>query len=200
MRHPGARVLLVGVLLAACHTITEDLPESEAPANPVAPVPIPVVVQPVPIPSPQAPNPTPTPANPAPQPTPTPGPTPPPPSATCSPGTGTGSGSQCQRSSPQFLGDVDAAIDRLVEQHPELFDLRDQQGAGGYLVLDPIRYHDGVVANLRAAGFCAQVFSYEEIAVKRDNTFGEGYDILLSTNHIRRGEGSYRGTCAPAWF
>lgn len=198
MRHPWARLLLAGVLLAACHTITEELPEVDSPTSPGAPSPAPVVVHPVPIPTPQNPNPTPTPANPQPQPTPTP--TPPPPSATCSPGSGSGSGDQCQRSSPQFLGDVDAAINRLVEQHPELFDVNDQQGAGGYLVLDPIRYHDGVVANLRAAGFCAQVFSYEEIAVKRDNTFGEGYDILLSSNHIRRGEGSYRGTCSPAWF
>jgi hypothetical protein len=40
----------------------------------------------------------------------------------------------------------------------------------------------------------------EEIGVKSSNDFNEQYDILLSSNHIRRGTGAYRGICRPALF
>jgi len=160
---------------------------------------IPIVVVPVPLPTPETGSPQP-PASPQPTAEPTAEPTPPPAGGSCSPGPGTGAGNQCGQTSPAFLADVDAAIDATVSQHPELFDLGDVRGDRGYLVLDPRRYHDAVVASLRARGLCAEVMDYEEIAVKGDNSFGEGYDIYLSSGHIRRGAGSYRGTCWPAWF
>jgi hypothetical protein len=189
---------VVGLLLVACTTLVEEMPETGAVASiPTAPVPVPIVVNPVPLPTPQDPAPTPTP-NTAPAPTPTPAPTPAPaPSGTCTPGTG--SGLSCPTTSPSFLGQVNAAIDTLGQQQPDLFNFNDLRGAGGWLVLDPVRYHWAVAEILNSQGLCA-TYDGEEIAVKNGNSFSDQYDIHLSSGHVRRGDGSYMATCSPAWF
>jgi len=107
--------------------------------------------------------------------------------------------SSCARNSGVFLKDVEAAIDLLAAQKPEIFDLKDQISAGSYRVLDVDAYYEGVVRNLQAAGFCAN-YDLSQIQIKNTNEFSEQYDILLSTAHVRRGPGSYRSTCAPAIF
>ncbi|HEY3121730.1 MAG TPA: hypothetical protein VGL15_13975 [Vicinamibacteria bacterium] len=107
--------------------------------------------------------------------------------------------SSCARNSAVFMKDVEAAIDLLAAQKPEIFDLKDQISAGSYRVLDVDAYYEGVVRNLQAAGFCAN-YDLSEIQVKNSNEFSEQYDVLLSTLHARRGAGSYRSTCAPAIF
>src|SRR5207247_9233451 len=107
--------------------------------------------------------------------------------------------SSCARSGGAFLKDVEAAIDLLAAQKPEIFDLTNQISAGSYRVLDADAYYEGVVHNLQAAGFCAN-YDLSQIQVKNSNEFSEQYDILLSTMHVRRGAGSYRSTCAPAIF
>jgi hypothetical protein len=75
-------LLALGIVVAGCKTITEELPTSASPSNgaPVVTVPFPVQVTPVQQPTPEAPSPTPTPApgNNSPSPTPTPTPTAPP--------------------------------------------------------------------------------------------------------------------------
>ncbi len=105
----------------------------------------------------------------------------------------------CSRDFPSFLDEVDQAINQLVQTNPEIFDLTDQRGGGGYRILSIGRYYVGVVENLEAMGFCA-MFDGEEVAVKNTNDFNDQYDIELSTGHIRRGEGSYTATCNPATF
>jgi len=104
-----------------------------------------------------------------------------------------------KRLNPQLLADVDAAINQLVEEQPELFDRSNVIGENGYFVLDTTRYYDGVIGNLRAAGFCADAFD-GWLDVKNTNDFSERYDILLSSGHIRRGTGSIEESCAPASF
>jgi len=94
---------------------------------------------------------------------------------------------------------VDAAIDTLAARQPGLFNFNDTRGSGGWLVLNPGAYHQGVVAILNESGLCA-IFDGEEIAVKSTNAFSDQYDIHLSTGHVRRGPNSYRATCTPAWF
>ena len=133
-------------------------------------------------------------------PTPTPPPTPPPPAATlgCNMPPGTFN-ENCVRLSPAFLDQVNAAIDRVVARKPELFNLDDSRGPGGYFVKDPDAYHHEVLVELRAAGFCA-VKDHNEIGVKVDNSMNDQFHIMLSSFHIRRGETSYRTTCRPAWF
>src|SRR5215470_11795670 len=77
--------------------------------------------------------------SPAPTPAPTPTATP---SASPTPGTtscqyGMGSiDAACGRQNPTFLDDVDAAINLLGQQHPELFNMNDTAGPGAWRVLD----------------------------------------------------------------
>ena len=109
----------------------------------------------------------------------------------------------CTRRSPQLLAAMDAAIDRLVRDRPELFNRLEEAspGSGLYRVLDSERYLDGVVANLRASGLCAErTLDLERVVVKSTNDFSEEWDVLASSGFIRRGGGSYLQTCEPAVF
>ena len=75
---------------------------------------------------------------PTPRPTPVPAPTPASARVACGVGAGTGDGLEehCPRTSPTFLDEVDAAINRDVAIHPDLIDLNDRAGPGGYFVRD----------------------------------------------------------------
>src|SRR6187401_1520955 len=109
---------------------------------------------------------------PTPAPTPVPVPTPSTPRVACGVGAGTGDGLEehCPRTSPSFLADVDAAINRVIDRHPELFDLDNRAGAGGYFVRDIDGFYEVVVEEIAAGSrLCATVDADLEIAVKRDN-------------------------------
>lgn len=110
---------------------------------------------------------------------------------------------ECATRSPQLLAAMDTAIDLLVRSRPELFDTQEEAGenTGQYRVLDREAYLDGVLANLRAAGLCAErSLDRERVRVKSSNTFSEEWDVLTSSGFIRRGSYSYRQTCEPAVF
>jgi hypothetical protein len=94
---------------------------------------------------------------------------------------------------------VDAAIDLLIQQRPDIFDLNQQVGEAGYKVYKVDDYYAGVIQNLRARNFCA-AYDFVELQLKNSNSFSEQYDILLGSGHIRRGAGAYRSTCSPANF
>jgi len=109
----------------------------------------------------------------------------------------------CQKLSPRLLDAVEAAIDRLVREHPEIFNRQEEAGAntGQYRVLAAGDYLEGVIANLRAAGLCAErTLDRERIVAKSTNDFSEEWDILTSNGFIRRGRYSYVHTCTPAAF
>jgi hypothetical protein len=151
--------------------------------------------------SPSTPNTTPTP----------PVATPPPPagggtgSLSCPLGAGTNAFS-CDRKNSRLLARVESAMNLLVQQRPQLFDLQDEAGPAtrAYKVLDETAYFNGLVANLVAQGLCAERDvddPYQQtILVKDGNEFSEEFDVILSTGHMRRGIGAYRTTCAPAAF
>jgi hypothetical protein len=105
----------------------------------------------------------------------------------------------CQRTSPAFLKEVNEAIDKVVAEHPEVFDLSDQAGEGGFKVVSPGQYYVGVMRNLQAMGFCAN-FDGEEMQVKNSNDFNDQYHIMISSGYVRRGPSAYRTTCSPASF
>jgi hypothetical protein len=149
--------------------------------------------------SPTGGTPTPPPTTLAPTPTPTPTPPPSTGSSTCALGKGTADTS-CHKSTNNFGQQVDDAIELLVRQRPELFDLTDQRGPGGYLVKDFDAYYAGVVKNLQALpGVCAG-FDFEFLNVKNTNEFSEQFDVLASSGHARRGASAYQGSCFPANF
>jgi hypothetical protein len=136
--------------------------------------------------------------SPAPTPTPTPSASPTPVATSCRYGMGTVDTS-CARSIPTFIDDVDAAINLLGQQRPELFNFNDSAGEGAWRVLDADGYFAGVIANLQAKDYCAG-FDLQNVQVKNSNTLSEDYDILLSDGHVRRGASIYRQTCSPANF
>ncbi len=148
-----------------------------------------------------------TPATPAleptPNPTPVPAPTPSSARVACGVGAGTGDGLEehCPRTSPSFLDEVDAAINRVVDRHPELFDLNHKAGAGGYFVRDIDEFYRVVVQEIAdGSHLCAMVDADLEIAVKRNNASSDQYKLMWSSGYLRRGDSSYRATCVPAWF
>lgn len=168
-----AAVLAAALLLAACGAHTPVSPAAE-------PTPVPTAV-----------------------PTPVPAPTPATARVACGVGAGTGDGAEehCPRTSPLFFGDVDAAINRVVANHPELFDLDQHAGAGGYFVRDIDEFYRVVVEEVaQGSHLCAIVDADLEIAVKRDNASSEQYKLMWSSGYLRRGDSSYRATCSPAWF
>jgi hypothetical protein len=113
---------------------------------------------------------------------------------------------ECSRKHESLLGNVEAAMDLLIQQKPQIFDLTNEYEAGtrAYKVVDKEGYMEGLVANLRAAGACAERdpddAQQETIRVKDSAEFSEDYDVLLSSGHMRRGTGAYRQTCTPSSF
>jgi hypothetical protein len=105
----------------------------------------------------------------------------------------------CDRQVSAFSADVDAAITLLTQQRPDIFDLTQQAGEGGFKVLQPDAYYAGVIRNLEARDFCAG-YDLVELQVKNSSSFSEQYDIMLQSGHVRRGAGAYRATCSPPSF
>jgi hypothetical protein len=99
-----------------------------------------------------------------------------------------------------YYGDVRASIEQLTKEKPEIFNFQDQTGAElSYGLNDPEAYTRGVVANLRKRGYCA--LDGEELAVKKERTFNENFDIIRhpSTGGVYSGI-SYRGKCHNSLF
>jgi len=109
----------------------------------------------------------------------------------------------CQRGAPKLLAEVEAAIDRLVKEQPGLFNTEEEagEGTGQYRVLDADRYVDGLIANLRTAGLCAErTLDLQRLGVKSGNSFSEEWDVLSASGFVRRTPSAYRTTCEPAAF
>jgi hypothetical protein len=200
-----AVVAVLAIGLAGCQALKDALPtepSEPSPAPSQSPVAIPVVLpQPTPTPVLGGPNPTPTPTPSSPGPTPTPTPTSPAPPTTgsCSLPPSKNPYDNCTMQSPTFLTAVDKAITQLVQQQPSIFGATNSSCENCYYVKNVSAYAAGVIKNLNAAGLCA-IYDGEELGVKNSNSFNDQFDILLSSGHVRRGSGSYRSTCTPAWF
>jgi hypothetical protein len=140
-------------------------------------------------------------------------PTPPPPTggggsfnhSSCPLGKGSVNAS-CDKGRAALLDDLESAMDRLIQQNPQIFDLTDEYAPGtrAYKVVDREAYMEGIVANLRAAGLCSERDAddalLETIRAKNASDFSEDFDVLLSSGHMRRGTGMYRQTCSPSAF
>jgi hypothetical protein len=98
---------------------------------------------------------------------------------------GKGNGRGCGYEGAEYQYAMDAAIDKAINEHPELFDRGD---IGGWV--------NEIVDNLRRQGFCA-LNDGEEIAVKLNNDFSEQYDIVSGQGDLLRP--GYIVTCHPAW-
>jgi len=105
----------------------------------------------------------------------------------------------CRSESASFQPQIDRAMDKLIAQHPEIFNLSETSGTGQYRVRSPGRYYVGLIKNLEEQGVCAG-FDGEELQVKDSNSFNDQYHVMTSAFYMRRGTGSYRTTCTPAVF
>lgn len=110
-------------------------------------------------------------------------------------GVGPGSGQNCPEERPSFQAQVDAAIDQLIREEPQIFNLNEPGGAG-YRIVSSGKYYVGLIDRLDKMGLCAD-FDGEELQVKGDNTFNDQYDVESSSGFILRG---YKSTCYPASF
>jgi hypothetical protein len=112
---------------------------------------------------------------------------------------------ECSKTSPKLANAILAALDRLVQEQPQLFDKNDEAGAGTgqYKVLNKDAYLNGLVAELIAMGYCSERDpddgAYERILLKNENGFSENFDVLTSSGYLRR-NGIYFETCTPASF
>ncbi len=106
----------------------------------------------------------------------------------------------CGRPEAQYADRIEAAIDQVQKDKPQLFDFTVHNPGGVWpKVLDMRAYHEAVVDLLTKQGFCA-MYDGEEIQAKKTNDFTEHYDINYADQFIRTGPGSYRGACYPAAF
>jgi len=117
-------------------------------------------------------------------------------SAVCSPGSG----------SARLQVYVETAIDLLVREKPQLFDLNSEErpNAGTFRVLDTESYLDNMVANIRRQGACAERdpddFRSQRILAKDANDFSESFSVLSEGGFIRRGRSAFVETCTPSSF
>lgn len=106
----------------------------------------------------------------------------------------------CGRPESRYYGHVEAAIDQMLSEHPELFDYSDiNPGTDWPRITNPEAYQLAVVDILVEKGYCT-IFDGEEITMKRTNDFSEHYDINVKDVYVRRGYGIYRGACYPSAF
>lgn len=100
-----------------------------------------------------------------------------------------------QGAQDSFCGQVNAAIDTFIAANPSMFN-------GDQIIGDPNTYVQGVAQILNQSGLTAQQDpgGGDELQVKQSSTFSDQYDILTSTNLVRRCPGAFRATCTPAAF
>jgi hypothetical protein len=106
---------------------------------------------------------------------------------------------RCRVEGQTFLDELELAIDQLVAQQPQIFDLNSVAGAGGYKVVSEGAYWVGIIQNLDKMGLCAGLYG-EELAVTNVKEYSDNFDIINADHFIRRGQASYRSTCQPAAF
>jgi len=146
--------------------------------------------------------PTPTPIA-APTPTPTLAPTPAPVRMVeqgCTSGRGSAQAS-CSRSTSFYLADLDSAIDQVVREHPEYFNLHETRGEGAYKILNRDAYTSAVIDALAQRGYCAALDMFRDyFLLKRDDDRSEQFEIEGPSDFIRRGYQSFSTSCHPASF
>jgi hypothetical protein len=68
-----------------------------------------------------------------------------------------------------------------------------------YAVKDVPGFTSAVLAALKVKGYCSRIDG-EEIQIKKDDRLSDHFNIVTSVSFIRRGDGSYRGSCYPPAF
>jgi hypothetical protein len=108
----------------------------------------------------------------------------------------------CTTCRPNLAEAVNAAIDRVLIERPDLFNVDDVNG--GPRILDYGRYMTAVVSALNQTGMCARIDPEGEIGVKSSGSFSEQWLVASragwdppSGNWVWR---KFRGRETPASF
>jgi hypothetical protein len=101
----------------------------------------------------------------------------------------------CSRSGPSFLDDIDAVLDDMLRTQASLF----ENTGGGLRVRSTGQFYVAFLQKLDQRGLCVN-FDGEEVQIKNSDGFNDQYHMITSDIILRRGESSYRATCAPASF
>jgi hypothetical protein len=138
-----------------------------------------------------------TPADPTPaSPTPAPIASPTPAAFSCPLPPSSNPSNNCFEGEPQLGAEVNLAIDHVIANRPELFNLAELNG-GSPRVLDRDAYWKAVKAELEKQGVCT-IIEKEEFAIKMGtNEFNEQWNLWTSAGFVRR---RYVTSCAPSWF
>jgi len=113
-----------------------------------------------------------------------------------------GSSYTCTKSRPRLGAEVNAAVERVIAERPDLLDLNDTNPGPRLLNVDGFMV--AVVAALGEAGLCAHVDSEGEVAVKSDNSFNEQWIVAsrmgwsVPTEHWV--ERKFAAACEPSAF
>jgi hypothetical protein len=106
----------------------------------------------------------------------------------------------CGRETATYIGDVNAALDQVGREHPDVVDVTNVRGTeGGYKIIDAVRFKTFTLEAMKARGYCAR-HDGEEFIFKKANVFSEHYDLESSEGFVRRGGGTYETSCYPAAF
>jgi hypothetical protein len=118
----------------------------------------------------------------------------------CTQGRGTAEAS-CSRASSLYLADLDAAIEQVVREHPEYFNLGETRGPGAYRIRERDAYTAAVIDVLGRQGLCAALDMYRDFfLLKRGDDVSEQFEIEGPSGFVRRGQASYWNSCHPAAF
>lgn len=118
------------------------------------------------------------------------------------PASNPGASASCTKPQRRLEADVNAAIDRVITQRPDLFNLADIDG--GPRILNYEAYMIAVVAAIGETGLCGKVDAEGEIGIKMSNAFNEQWIIASKAgynppvgNWVQR---KYVGSCSPSTF
>ena len=107
----------------------------------------------------------------------------------------------CGHESSKYIGDIEASIDQVARQSPQVFDITDQRGSeGGFKIVDPNGFKSALISAMATRGYCGRHDGEEFVFKKGTNQSSEHYDLESSQGYVRRGEGTYETTCYPAAF
>lgn len=144
--------------------------------------------------SPAQPAPVSTAVTPAPQPTATPQPLSVIPSCRV-PASNPGATASCGKSTSRLADAVNAALDRVQRERPDLFDFNDVNGGPKIVKYDA--YMTAVVAAIGETGLYGHIDPEGEIGIKEANTHSEQWMVWTSSSYLRR---KYVMACSPATF
>jgi hypothetical protein len=111
------------------------------------------------------------------------------------PASNPGDSAACNKNNARLGDAVNAALDRVLRERPDLFDLNDVNGGPRIVKYDA--YMTAVVAAIGEAGLCGRVDPEGEIGIKEDNSHSEQWILWSSSSYVRR---KYVLACSPATF